>query len=155
MSELTRPEVDIEDVAIEFAKELQGELYDMDANTKEYLDVEHGTYTRELFLPAGTLAIGKKHKQSCVNILSKGRLIVKSEIEDEGVEINVSHEHATIFTSEAGTRKIAYILEDTIFINVFYNVKAQRLEDVEAELVIPSEKYDKFMKEKELAWHGV
>ena len=38
--------------------------------TKHYF--AHGTYTRELFLPKGTVLTGKIHRHSCINIIAKG-----------------------------------------------------------------------------------
>lgn len=153
MQVLEHADTDVEDVAIKLAEAIT-EPYDMDSNAKEYLDLENATYTRELFIPAGTILIGKQHKKSCVNIITKGKLVVKASVEDEGIELDVPHDKSYIFTSNAGGRKLLYVIEDTIFINVFSNIEAQCLEDVEAEVVIPSEKYDKYMKDKELAWHG-
>lgn len=137
---------DIEDTAIEMVKDLGENLVDLTNAANEYLDVKHKTYTRELFIPAGTVLIGKAHKKACVNIITKGKLIIKATAEDEGMEIYVPHHQSRIFTSEAGKRKLIYTIEDTIFINVFSNVEAKTLAEVEAELVIPSTKFNDFIK---------
>ena len=141
---------DIEDIAIALVDNTEA----VDMPVKEYLNTLHKTYTREIFMPAGTIVIGKQHACSCVNIITKGKLLVKVTPEDEGELIEVPTDSTHIFTSESGGRKLLYIIEDTIFINVFSNVKAQCLDDVEAELVIPSEKYNEHIKSKELTWHG-
>ena len=151
MSKLTVKQPDAEDFGIMIAEELEP----VEMPVKEYLDIETGTYTREIFMPGGTVVVGKQHACSCVNIITKGKLIVKMDGEEgKGETIEVSEKSSHIFTSKDLGRKLLYIIEDTIFINVFSNVKAQCLADVEAELVVPSEKYNDYIKQKELAWHG-
>ena len=103
------------------------------------IEVKHtfskGLYAREIFIPKGTLLIGHKHKVSCLNMLSKGSMMLKGG-SDEGVII-----HSPItFSTEAGVRKVGYALEDCVFINVFNTdeVDLSRLED---ELIDKSSAY--------------
>ena len=145
-----RKEPDIEDIAI--ALHASAPLVDMPI--KELLDVETQTYTREIFIPAGTLVVGKQHAKPCVNIITQGKLLVKMHLEDDGKEIVVPKHGTYTFVSQEFGRKLLYVVEDTVFINVFSNVEAKHLDEVEAELVIPSEKFETYIKEKELVWHG-
>ena len=137
---------DIQDFAIIIAENLEP----VEMPIKEYLDVDQGTYTREIFMPAGTVVVGKQHACSCVNIITKGELILKINPDDEGETIIVPDNSSHIFTSHDLGRKILYIVKDTVFINVFSNVKAKCLDDVEAELVIPSEKFAEYEAQKQL-----
>ncbi len=75
-------------------------------------------------------------------------------LEDDGKEIVVPKHGTYTFVSQEFGRKLLYVVEDTVFINVFSKVEAKHLDEVEAELVIPSEKFETYIKEKELVWHG-
>jgi hypothetical protein len=81
------------------------------------LEIRHyfaqGTYTREMFIPAGTLLTGKIHVNSTINIMTKGRIEVATE---NGSTIL---EGSNVFVSAPGIKKAAFALEDTVWINVF------------------------------------
>jgi hypothetical protein len=72
----------------------------------------HGTYTRELFIPAGAVITGRIHKYSAINIVSHGKAVV---ITDKG-RLNVQSPYT--FVSGAGVKKAIYAIEDTVLINV-------------------------------------
>lgn len=151
MSNLILPQLDVEDIAIKM------DMLDtstMSLEATEHLDTELKMYTRELFIPTGNIVIGKQHKKACLNIITKGRLLVKTSMEDEGREIVVPHNMSQTFVTEAGSRKIVYALEDTIVINIWSNVESTSLDTIEDELVIPSLKYKAYLKEKESKWLG-
>ena len=143
-------DVDIEDVAIK----LHANTIAVDMPVKELLDIATKTYTREIFIPAGTLVVGKQHAKPCVNIITQGKLIVKMHLEDDGKEIVVPKNGTYTFVSQEFGRKLLYVVEDTVFINVFSNVEAQHLDEIENELIIVSEKFETYIKEKELTWHS-
>jgi hypothetical protein len=111
----------------------------------EQLEVEtkhhfaHGTYTREVFLPAGTVLTGKVHRHSCINIISKGKILV---VTDEG-EYVIEAPHT--FVSGANVKKAGAVLEDTIWLNVHPWNNEDDLEQIEAMVVIPMENR---------LWHG-
>jgi|TARA_R110000744_G_scaffold16240_1_gene44864 hypothetical protein len=71
-----------------------------------------GTYTRELFVPAGTVLTGRIHKYSAINILSHGKAIV---ITDKG---RLQIQSPYTFVSGAGVKKAIYAVEDIVLINV-------------------------------------
>jgi len=92
----------------------------------------HGTYTRELHIPADMVITGKIHRHSCINIVTKGRLKV---LTDEG-EYEICAPHT--FVSGPGVKKAAYTLEDTIWINVHPWDGEQNLELIEQAVIVPS-----------------
>ncbi len=102
----------------------------VDLPTKHYF--AHGTYTRELFLPKGTVLTGKIHRYSCINIITKGKILA---ITDEG-EYEIAAPH--VFISGAGVKKAGYALEDTIWINVHPWTGEESLDLIEQEIIIPS-----------------
>ncbi len=81
------------------------------------MHVEHeivdGMYFRKLFIPKGTLLAGKIHRVDCMNIVALGDITVLTEL-------GCARLHAG-FTqpSRAGTLKIGFAHENTIFINAF------------------------------------
>lgn len=102
----------------------------VELETKHYF--AHGTYTRELFIPAGTVLTGKIHRHDCINIISKGKIIA---VTDEGeYEIEAPH----TFVSGPGVKKAGYAIEDTIWINVHPWDGPEDLELIEQEVIIPS-----------------
>lgn len=75
--------------------------------------IEDGMYMRKLFIPKGTMIVGKIHLKACINIVAKGDITVLTEF---GVR------RATAgFTgvSRPGLQKVGLAHEDTVFINVF------------------------------------
>ena len=71
-----------------------------------------GVCIRELFVPAGSLVLGHRHKEQTMNILLKGKAAVV--INDEVRVI----EGPYIFVSDPG-RKLGYAIEDAVWQNVF------------------------------------
>lgn len=77
---------------------------------------------REVFMPAGTLAIGHKQKFEHMNIMLSGKVMV---VDDNG-NTNILTA-PMIFVGKPG-RKIGYVLEDMVWQNIY----ATDLKDVEA-----------------------
>ena len=74
-----------------------------------------GIYTREIFLPKDTFAIGKIHKFNHIWFLLKGSLLIATQ---DGVEKIVAPFKGN---SKAGIKRAVYALEDSVFVNVFPN----------------------------------
>lgn len=72
-----------------------------------------GIAIREVFLPAGTLAVGHKQKFAQLNIMLRGKVVM---LQDDGTLRTVSA--PLIYTGQPG-RKIGYVLEDTVWQNVY------------------------------------
>lgn len=73
-----------------------------------------GVYTRTVKLPAGTLAIGRRHKLATTNMLLKGSILVTT---DSDMPPQILHAPAT-FVSKAGDKKVVMALTDVIFANI-------------------------------------
>ena len=71
-----------------------------------------GIYIREVFMPAGAYIMGHAHKCENMNVMIKGKMAVVVD----GIASVI--EGPCIFTGGPG-RKFAYIIEDTIFQNVY------------------------------------
>jgi len=86
-----------------------------------------GCYIRELFMPAGQLVITKIHKQDNPFFIMEGSFSVLTE---DGVkEIRAPYHGLT----KIGTRRIMYVLEDTVFITV-HSTSNNTVVDVEDQI---------------------
>ena len=86
-----------------------------------------GLYMREIFMPAGTIVIGKVHKTEHFNIIVKGAAYI---VHDDG-----SHEELiapTVFVSKAGVQKVLVITEDMVWMttHVTEETDVQKIEDM-------------------------
>ncbi len=114
----------------------------VDIKTNHYFG--HGTYVREVIMPAGTLVTGKIHRKSCVNILSMGVMRV-SMSNGEAAEIQAPH----TFVSGPGIKKAVYAVTDCVFVNVHPWTGPEDVDLVEQQVIAPS--YDALECEK---WDG-
>jgi hypothetical protein len=86
-----------------------------------------GVYTRTLFIPKGSMLVGKIHLKECVNIVAKGDISVLTET---GMgRFQAGH----VAVSKPGIQKVGYAHEDTVFINVFRTDETE-IEKIEAEI---------------------
>ena len=91
-----------------------------------------GVCIREVFMPAGTLAVGHKQKFEHLNLMLRGKVMV---INDDGT----AHVLAApmIFVGKPG-RKVGYVLEDMVWQNI-YATDLKNPDDVEAHFIEKSE----------------
>lgn len=94
-----------------------------------------GICIREVFMPAGTIAIGHRQKFDQLNIMIRGKVLIAKD--DGTTQILTA---PMIFTGKAG-RKIGYIMEDMVWQNVY----ATDLKDASA--------VEDFFIEKSEQWH--
>jgi len=87
---------------------------------------------REVFMPAGTFAVGHKQKFEHLNIMLRGKVLVAN---DDGTTVTLSA--PLIFVGKPG-RKIGYVLEDMVWQNV-YSTELKNIDDVEAHFMEKSD----------------
>ena len=90
--------------------------------------LEGGLYTRELFMPEGSLVVSMIHKQQHPSFLLKGKV---SYLTDAG-EVKTIVGPTTIFT-QTGTQRVLYMHEDTNWCCV-YKTDAETFEEAEADV---------------------
>tara|TARA_R110000796_G_scaffold57257_7_gene132211 strand:+ start:835 stop:1365 length:531 start_codon:yes stop_codon:yes gene_type:complete len=90
--------------------------------------LEGGLYTRELFMPEGSLVVSMIHKQQHPSFLLSGKV---SYLTDSG-EVETIVGPTTIFT-QIGTQRVLYIHEDTKWVCV-YKTDAETFEEAEADV---------------------
>jgi hypothetical protein len=114
------------------------EMLDYDqADVPVYHHFGPGVYVREIRMKAGTLAIGHKQRQSQLNIMISGKVEM---IKDDCTEMATA---PLIYTGGPG-QKIGYIVEDTVWLNVFPNPDEERDIDVLEERLL--DKSDSFVE---------
>jgi hypothetical protein len=100
------------------------------------IDDKYGccTYAREMFIPKGTLIIGKIHRHQHLNIISKGKVSVATEFGNQYMEAPCT------FISEVGLKRAVVALEDTIWTTIHLTSKNSEddLAEVEDEVIAPS-----------------
>jgi len=90
-----------------------------------------GIYMREIFIPKDTLLVGKIHKHSHPNIILKGDVSVLTEEGAKRIKAPCS------MISPAGTKRVVYAHEDTVWVT-FHVTKSQNLEEIEEEIIAKS-----------------
>lgn len=90
------------------------------------------TYGRELFIPKGTVATGKIHKYSQLNVLVSGELSVLTERGIERVK------PPFVVVSPAGTKRVVYAHEDSIWLTV-HGTPETDVAKIESEFIAQSE----------------
>lgn len=91
--------------------------------------IADGVLARTVLMPKGEIIVGEIHKYESINILVKGELKV-------WVNGEVKHLKAPyMIKSNANTRKVAYILEDTIWTSI-HRVNSENLKDIEEEIIV-------------------
>jgi hypothetical protein len=104
------------------------------------LPVEHifsgGVYIRQMFIPAGTIIVGKRHRHETCNMLLKGDLSVYTGSGKQVTRI----QGPLIMTSEPMVRKIAYCHQDAVFVNI-HPTEETDLEKIEQEFIITEPEY--------------
>jgi hypothetical protein len=96
------------------------------APLKQHID--GGLYTRELFMPKGSIIVSMIHKQNHPSFLLKGEL---SYLTDDGMVKRVKSPHK-VFT-KTGTQRVFYVHEDSIWCCV-YKTDAKTFEEAEADV---------------------
>jgi len=89
-----------------------------------------GMYGRQIFVPADTLVVAKIHRHAHLVIVMKGRGLVATE---EGPK---HYEGPSMFVSKAGTKRVVYVQEDTVWATVHLTNETD-LDKIEDELIAP------------------
>ena len=112
----------------------------------------NGIYTREIFIPKGMLVVGKIHKHAHPNFLMSGDVSVLTE---EGAK---RLKGPMALVSPAGTKRLLYTHEDTVWVTVHANPdNKEDLVELEDEIIaktyadLPEQLGQEFIKQIENA----
>lgn len=97
-----------------------------------------GMYGREMIIPADTAIIGKIHKHSHINVISKGIIEVATEF---GI---ARYEAPCTFVSEAGTKRCVHAITETVWTTI-HATESTDLEEIEKEVI--AEDYENLLGE--------
>lgn len=91
-------------------------------------------YARQMFIPKGTIIIGKIHRHEHLNFIMQGRVTVTTEHGKKTIEA------PAVFVSEVGLKRAVHAEEDTIWVTVHMTKHAgeDKLAEMEDELIAPS-----------------
>ena len=91
-------------------------------------------YAREMFIPKGTIIVGKIHRHQHLNFISKGKVIVFTEFGQKHLEAPCT------FVSEVGLKRAVYAEEDTLWTTVHLTEfgAEEELDKIEEEVIAPS-----------------
>jgi len=89
-----------------------------------------GMYMRKLYRPAGTLIVGKVHKEPHFFLCAKGEIIAWTESGMKRLQAG------DVIESKPGTKRVTLAVTDAIGITIHRTDKTD-LEEIEAELIEP------------------
>lgn len=89
-----------------------------------------GLYLRQVFIPAGTILTSKIHKTQHPYIVSMGKISVFDEGQGE-----VLIQAPFMGVTQAGTRRVLYAHEDTIWTTAHANPEDEDLEQIEERII--------------------
>jgi len=90
-----------------------------------------GAYARQIFIPEGSLVVGKIHKHAHLNLLMLGQAVVATE---DGI---VTYTAPYVFTSLPGTKRVVVAVHDVIWVTVHLTEQTD-LAKIEEEIIAPS-----------------
>ena len=93
-----------------------------------------GTYARQMFIPKGTVIIGKIHRHQHLNFILQGKVSVATEFGKKYFEAPCT------FISEVGLKRAVYAEEDTIWTTVHLTAHTgeENLDKIEDEVIAPN-----------------
>lgn len=99
-----------------------------------------GVYAREIFIPKGTVLVGKIHKHENLNIISQGDISVLTEHGIERLKAPFT------LVSPAGTKRVGYAHEDTVWLSI-HGTDETDVDKIELEFIAQDEdEYIEFCK---------
>ena len=100
--------------------------------TSVHEDFGCALYGREMHLKKGTIGVGAVHKHPVINVLLKGEIVVVSQAGRRVMKA------PCVYVSDPGVRRIAFALEDCIWLNVLATAYTgeENLSKIEAHHVI-------------------
>jgi hypothetical protein len=110
---------------------LQSEMVKMpqaELTTEHYFSP--GMYCRKVFRPAGTLIVGKVHKEPHFFLCAKGEIIAWTET---GMRTLYAGD---VIESKPGTKRVTLAMQDSVGITIHRTDKTD-LDEIEAELIEP------------------
>ena len=103
-----------------------------EAETKLTNHFAKDVYARELFIPKGSVLVGKMHRYECINIMLSGDITVYSNGETKRID------KPFIAVSPPGTKRAGYAHKDTRWVCI-HGTKETQLDKIEKEFIADDE----------------
>lgn len=104
-------------------------------------------YCRELFVPAGSYVVGKKHSTRHLNLILKGECYLWT------IQEKIHAKQGMIWESLAGVQKVCYAITDLTYLTIHYNPGNDTSQDILEGKYIQSElQLDLFPELNLLPW---
>jgi len=124
------------------------EYIEKSPNAVKEIDTTHnftdGQYIRQVFIPAGMVVIGKRHRRKTLNVVLKGKCRIRNS--DEAIEHVV--EAPYMYESNANVKKAVFAITDTVFANI-HVTDEKDLDKIETKCIITEDEYAKLIEMKE------
>ena len=111
-----------------------GDLKEVPSQLNHYF--APGMYARELFIPKGTLYVGKIHKHPHIRVISKGSVSILTE------EGDIFQKAPCTMVTPAGAKRIGFAHEDTV-ITTIHLTNETDLDKIEEEII--AKDYDELL----------
>ena len=103
----------MDDVAM-VMNQMKGMIPGEEFPTEEAIHNNTRLYSRMIFIPAGTMLLGKEHDEWSLNIFASGTMLLLNDPLKPYVEVTAPK----IFETGPGSQKLAKALTDCVFINI-------------------------------------
>lgn len=125
--------------AINFIKDAMEKGHAVPIRTPVTHHFSDNIYCREIFMPAGSVVVGKKHATRHLNVVLSG------ECEIWTVQEHMHLKAGAIFESMAGVQKVVKMITDVRFLTIHYNPDELREESqLEGKYIRPTEQLPLF-----------
>lgn len=142
MSELQKKYVFDAKAVLEIESFVEQALPPVEIETDHYF--ANGVYARVMKAPAGTVVVGKPHRDDHICVLLKGALTVT--LDDGSTKYMKA---PAIWVAKGGQKKVGFVHEDLEFVNV-HPTDTTDLEVIESKVIIPEEEYKLSVEHKEV-----
>lgn len=123
-----------------------GSMIPVDMPTRHHFSQD--IYVREIFMPAGSVVVGKVHATRHLNIILSGECTIWT------VHGRINGRAGMIFESLPGVQKALHMITDVTFLTVHYNPDNLRdMDQLEGKYIQAQEQLDLFPDMKSLPIH--
>ena len=139
MSDLINPDDCFWTTAGKTQEQIRQDIIDIESIMQEAPEAEcpikhykvGNLYAREMFIPAGTVVVGKIHAGESLSICSAGDISVMTELGVKRIKAP--------FTTEAmaGIKRVGFAHADTVWISI-HETQLDNIEEIENELTVKS-----------------
>lgn len=103
-----------------------------------------GQYIRQVYIPAGVLVVGKRHRNKTLNVVLQGKCTIRNSDQEEAYTVEAPY----MYESGANVKKVVLAITDTIFANIHVTTETD-MKKLEEQCIITEEEYNKLITMKD------